>query len=177
MCIRDSGIMGEWADPYLTLSKDYEAAIIWSFGRLVEKGYIYKDLKPVNWCVTCETALAEAEVEYEDKRSPSVYVKFELTPNSYFVIWTTTPWTLLANVAIAAHPDAEYVYVTGKSGEVYIMAKMLVDTVMNKIGIKDYKILKTVKGKELEGLEAKHPFIDRVSRVVLANYVLSLIHI
>ncbi|MDO8536448.1 MAG: isoleucine--tRNA ligase, partial [Candidatus Omnitrophota bacterium] len=165
------GIMGEWADPYLTLSKDYEAAIIRSFGKLVEKGYIYKDLKPVNWCTTCETALAEAEVEYEDKTSPSIYVKFELSPNTYFVIWTTTPWTLLANVAIAVHPDAEYVYVSGKNGEVYIMAKMLVDTAMKKIGVENYKIAKTIKGKELEGLEAKHPFIDRSSRVVLANYV------
>ena len=127
------GIMGEWSDPYLTLSKDYEAAIIRSFGRLVEKGYIYKDLKPVNWCAICETALAEAEVEYEDKASPSVYVKFQVTKSQshkvtseYFVIWTTTPWTLLANVAIAVHPDADYVHVTGKSGVAYIMAKILV---------------------------------------------------
>ncbi|MFA5255962.1 MAG: isoleucine--tRNA ligase [Candidatus Omnitrophota bacterium] len=165
------GIMGEWADPYLTLSKDYEAAIIRSFGKLVDKGYIYKDLKPVNWCTTCETALAEAEVEYEDKVSPSIYVKFELKEGTSFVIWTTTPWTLLANVAIAVHPDADYVHVTGKSGEVYIMAKMLVDTAMNKIGIKGYKVVKTVKGRELEGLEAKHPFIDRGSKVVLADYV------
>ena len=180
------GIMGEWADPYLTLSKDYEAVIIRSFGKLVEKGYIYKDLKPVNWCATCETALAEAEVEYEEKASPSIYVKFQVTRSpdrqvtrssghqvtaEYFVIWTTTPWTLLANVAIAVHPDADYVYITGKSGEVYIMAKMLVDIAMNKIGIKEYKILKTIKGRVLEGLEAKHPFIDRVSKVVLADYV------
>ena len=165
------GIMGEWADPYLTLSKDYEAAIIRSFGKLVEKGYIYKDLKPVNWCATCETALAEAEVEYEDKVSPSIYVKFELKEKTSFVIWTTTPWTLLANVAIAVHPDADYVYVTGKDGEVYIMAKMLVDTAMKRIGIKEYKALKTVKGRELESLEARHPFIDRASKVVTAPYV------
>ncbi len=165
------GIMGEWATPYLTLSKDYEASIIRSFGKLVEKGYIYKDLKPVNWCATCETALAEAEVEYMDKASPSVYVKFKLGDSTSFVIWTTTPWTLLANVAIAVHPDADYVYVTGKNDEVYIMAKMLVDAAMEKIGIKGYKILKTVKGRALEGLETKHPFIDRVSKVVLAPYV------
>ena len=169
------GIMGEWENPYLTLSKDYESAIIRSFGKLVEKGYIYKDLKPVNWCATCETALAEAEVEYEDKTSPSIYVKFKLTKNEsgevYFVIWTTTPWTLLANVAIAVRPDAEYVYVTGNGGEVYIMAKTPAETAMRKIGIKEYKILKTVKGEDLEGLEAKHPFIDRTSRVVLAEYV------
>lgn len=173
------GIMGEWQNPYLTLSKDYEAAIVKSFGRLVEKGYIYKDLKPVNWCSTCETALAEAEVEYEDKVSPSVYVKFQLTqypiPNTqyeaFFVIWTTTPWTLLANVAIAVHPDESYVFAQCAGKEVYIMAKNLIETAMSKIGIKDYKIIKTVKGKDLEGMEAKHPFIDRVSKVVLANYV------
>ena len=176
------GIMGEWENPYLTLSKDYESAIIRSFGKLVEKGYIYKDLKPVNWCTTCETALAEAEVEYEDKTSPSVYVKFKLTQYAirnthneneeiYFVIWTTTPWTLLANVAIALHPDAEYVYVTGKGSEVYIMAKMLAETAMQKIGMKEHRVLKTVKGKDLEGMEAKHPFIDRISKVVLAEYV------
>lgn len=182
------GILGDWERPYLTLSKGYEAAIVRSFGRLVEKGFIYKDLKPVNWCATCETALAEAEVEYEDKKSPSVYVKFELTKGQSaicnlqsaisFIIWTTTPWTLLANVAIAVHPEFEYAFVevTGDRGQgtgekVYIMAKQLVGPVMEKLGIKDYSVRKTVKGKELEGLEAKHPFIDRISKVVLADYV------
>lgn len=174
------GIFGDWERPYLTLTKDYEAAIVRSFARLVEKGYIYKDLKPVNWCATCETALAEAEVEYEDKTSPSIYVKFTAAdprPHAVnrdgelsFVIWTTTPWTLLANVAIALHPEFEYAYVaSGK--ETYIIAKDLVETVAEKIGLKEYTILKTVKGKALEGLEARHPFIDRTSRVVLAGYV------
>ncbi len=180
------GIMGEWQKPYLTLSKGYEAEIVRSFGKLVEKGYIYKDLKPVNWCAACETALAEAEVEYEDKTSPSIYVKFKLTKYEvrstndevYFVIWTTTPWTLLANVAIALHPDAEYAFVDipaagalGSRQEIYIIAKSLVEAAMNKIGIKNYKIIKTLKGKELEGVETKHPFIDRNSKVVLAEYV------
>lgn len=172
------GILGDWQDPYLTLSKSYEAEIIRSFGKLVKKGYIYKDLKPVNWCASCETALAEAEVEYEDKTSSSIYVKFELTQNEkiYFVIWTTTPWTLLANVAIAVHPDLEYAYVKGqgaggKGQEVYVLARALAENVTNKLGIKDYKIIKTVKGKELEGLETRHPFIDRTSKVVLAPYV------
>jgi isoleucyl-tRNA synthetase len=190
------GIMGEWENPYLTLAKHYESKIVWSFGKLVDKGYIYKDLKPVNWCATCETALAEAEVEYENKTSPSIYVKFEVTQTpyhqspdlrEYFVIWTTTPWTLLANVAIAVHPDMEYVYLEksgvgsrppalwadrpgGESG-VFIVAKSLAESVMGKIGVKDYKITKTVKGKELEGLETRHPFIDRMSKVVLAEYV------
>jgi isoleucyl-tRNA synthetase len=189
------GIMGDWDNPYLTLSKTYEASIISSFGRLVGKGYIYKDLKPVNWCATCETALAEAEVEYEDKSSPSVYVKFELpeggkanfftnderrTTNDehgiFFIIWTTTPWTLLANVAIAVHPEHEYVVVNGRGPEAkgqenYIMAKELVERSMATFAIKEYRIVKTFKGKELDGLEAKHPFIDRTSKVVLAEYV------
>jgi isoleucyl-tRNA synthetase len=180
------GILGDWEKPYLTLSKSYEAEIARSFGELVEKGYIYKSLKPVNWCATCETALAEAEVEYENKTSPSIYVKFKLTqggarvqgPETFFVIWTTTPWTLLANVAIAVHPDLEYVYVEAPGSrsqvpekEIYILAKALLERSMEKFGIKEYKILKTVKGKELEGLIAKHPFIDRDSRVVCAGYV------
>ena len=174
------GIMGEWQRPYLTLSRNYEAGIVKSFGKLVEKGFIYKDLKPVNWCPVCETALAEAEVEHEDKMSPSVYVKFELIgggsivngtqPKTYFVIWTTTPWTLVANVAIAVHPDFDYVLIRAKE-ENYIIAKALVERSMEKFGIKDYEILKTFKGKELSGLEAKHPFIDRTSKVVTAGYV------
>ncbi len=174
------GIMGEWQRPYLTLSKSYEAGIVKSFGKLVEKGFIYKDLKPVNWCPVCETALAEAEVEHEDKMSPSVYVKFELTGNklsildsqlsTYFVIWTTTPWTLVANVAIAVHPDFDYVLV--KAGdENLVIARALVERSMEKFGIKDYEILKTFKGKELAGSVANHPFIDRTSKVVLAEYV------
>jgi isoleucyl-tRNA synthetase len=174
------GILGDWEKPYLTLSRSYEAEIARSFGKLVEKGYIYKSLKPVNWCVTCETALAEAEVEYEDKTSPSVYVKFELKreegggkreDKTYFVIWTTTPWTLLANVAIAVHPELEYVFVRISGNETYILAKALLEKVMEKFGIKNYEIIKTVKGKDLEGLVAKHPFIDRDSRVVCAGYV------
>lgn len=165
------GIFGEWEKPYLTLSKDYEAEIIRSFGRLVEKGYIYKDLKPVNWCATCETALAEAEIEYEEKSSPSIYAAFKYKDDASFVIWTTTPWTLLANVAIAVHPEEEYVFAKGPGNETYIMAKSLVEAAMKKIGIKEYKITKKAKGKELEGLEAAHPFIDRKSKVVLAEYV------
>ncbi|MBN1526719.1 MAG: isoleucine--tRNA ligase [Candidatus Omnitrophica bacterium] len=179
------GILGDWEKPYLTLSKDYEATIIRSFGKLVEKRYIYKSLKPVNWCATCETALAEAEVEYENKTSPSVYVKFELpeglpghqVPGSsvYFVIWTTTPWTLLANVAIAIHPQFEYAFVKvnegALKGDTLIIAKELVASTMEKAGIKDFTVTKTAKGKELDGLNARHPFIDRGSKVVLAEYV------
>jgi len=172
------GIMGNWEDPYLTLAKSYEAQIIRSFGALVEKGYIYKDLKPVNWCASCETALAEAEVEYEDKTSPSVFVKFPTGyhgPDSYFIIWTTTPWTLLANVAIAVHPDQDYVLAKiGDrlfAGQKFIVAKALLGKFMEKAGIKDYEVISTIKGAELESAEAKHPFIDRRSRVVTAEYV------
>jgi isoleucyl-tRNA synthetase len=183
------GIMGFWQRPYLTLSKDYEAAIVGSFGRLVEKGYIYKGLKPVNWCATCETALAEAEVEYEEKASPSIYVKFKMSPAGagklvtindkrntideppvFFVIWTTTPWTLLANVAIAVHPDIDYAIARTPAGNL-ITAKALLDSTMEKAGIKDFSVIKTVKGREFENLEAIHPFINRKSRLVLAGYV------
>ena len=168
-------ILGDWDNPYLTLARTYEAEIVRSFAKLVEKGYIYKDLKPVNWCATCETALAEAEVEYEDKASPSIYVKFESVYNNvpaFFLIWTTTPWTLLANVAIAVHPDLEYVLIEVESlKERYILAKALLDATMEKFGIKEYEILKTFKGRELEDLEARHPFIDRKARVVTAEYV------
>ncbi|MBN2452785.1 MAG: isoleucine--tRNA ligase [Candidatus Omnitrophica bacterium] len=172
------GIMGYWDRPYLTLSKDYEAGIVRSFGKLVEKGYIYKDLKPVNWCSTCETALAEAEVEYEDKVSPSIYVKFESIHSGmagHFIIWTTTPWTLIANVAVAVHPDFDYVQAEVTDGEFrgerFILAKDLAARVMEIAGVKSYKVLKTMKGKDLEGIEARHPFIDRKSKVVLASYV------
>ena len=176
------GIMGDWDNPYLTLTKSYEAEIVRSFGKLVEKGYIYKDLKPVNWCSACETALAEAEVEYEDKVSPSVYVKFESTYNdipAQFIIWTTTPWTLVANVAIAVHPNLDYVLAEvgepGKDGrelgEKYILARARLEPAMASFGIKEYKILETFRGSEIEGLEARHPFIDRKSKIVLAEYV------
>jgi len=175
------GIFGNWADPYLTLSKQYEADIVRSFSKLVHEGYVYKGLKPVNWCYVCETALAEAEVEYTDHTSPSIYVKFKLKDtfkveglrfkgDVYFVIWTTTPWTLVANVAVAVHPDLDYAAVKVKD-EVWVLMKDLVAPSMEKAGIKEYEIVKTVKGKEMEGSICKHPFIDRESKVVLADYV------
>ena len=169
------GIFGEWDDPYLTLSKGYESDILHALADLYEKGYIYKDLKPVNWCSKCETALAEAEVEYDDKASPSIFVKFKAESagkDTYFVIWTTTPWTLLANVAVALHPEFEYSFVeTG--GETWIMASDLVPSLMKKFGIERYKVGKKSSGKEISQTieEATHPFIDRSSRVVLADYV------
>jgi len=177
------GIFGDWEDPYLTLAPAYEAAILESFQKLVKDGYIYRGLKPINWCIKCETALAEAEVEYENHVSPSVYVKFKLLnpeklsvvscqlsdKDVYFLIWTTTPWTLAANVAIAVHPDLEYTFLETGS-QTLIMASDLVARTMEKAGVK-YTIKKKVKGKELENLICRHPFLDRKSRVVLANYV------
>ncbi len=171
------GVFGDWGRPYLTILKNYEAEIVRSFGRLVEKGYIYKGRKPVNWCAVCETALAEAEVEYEDKQSPSIFVKFEIEEGSreFFVIWTTTPWTLVSNVAIAVHPEHEYAYVSVKdtafAGETFVMAKELVTVAMEKASIRNFVITKTASGAKLEGMRARHPFADRISKVVCADYV------
>ncbi len=170
------GVFGDWDNPYLTLNPKYEAAVIRSFGQLVKKGFIGKGLKPVNWCFKCETALAEAEVEYEDHISPSIFVKFKLEKNKLFpqdsclVIWTTTPWTLLANVAVAVHPQLEYDLVKTEN-ETLIIAQSLTKSAAEQIGLKDYKVTATVKGKDLEGLNCRHPFLERTSKVVLAEYV------
>ena len=172
------GVLGDWDNPYLTLKKEYVAEILRAFAKLVDKGYIYKGLKPINWCIRCETALAEAEVEYQDHNSPSVYVKFKLCDSSpkptYFLIWTTTPWTLVSNVAVALHPDLEYAFVELEDKEVLVFAKVLVDSVLERAGIKNYKITKTVKGKDLEKLVCQHPFFQRTSLVVLDGYVSSV---
>jgi isoleucyl-tRNA synthetase len=176
------GIFGEWENPYLTTDRVYEASVIRSLADLAEKGYIYKGLKPVNYCYRCETALAEAEVEYADHVSPSVYVKFKLKDNlfcntkdlvstgSYILIWTTTPWTLIANVAIAVHPEEEYSLIRAGSENI-ILAKQLIDNVAEKTGLKDYAILRTVKGRELENIVYEHPFGLREGKIVLAGYV------
>ncbi|MFH1305711.1 MAG: isoleucine--tRNA ligase, partial [Candidatus Omnitrophota bacterium] len=171
------GVFGDWDAPYLTLAKDYEADILFAFADLYEKGYIYKDLKPVNWCRKCETALAEAEVEYDEKRSPSVYVKFaadkkmnDKTVN--FVIWTTTPWTLLANVAVALDPDFMYSFVDVGT-DILVLASDLVDGIMKQNGIADYKVLEERAGREVTGefKVLRHPFAARGSLAVLAEYV------
>lgn len=181
------GIFGEWDKPYLTIDHSYEEKIVELFGVLAEKGYIYRGLKPIHWCPKCETALAEAEIEYEDERSPSIFVKFEvidrnsiqldkrspvsgLQSSVYFVIWTTTPWTLPANVAIAAHPDYEYVFL--KAGdEVYVVAEGLMEDFINRLEIKEHAIIDKTKGKFLEGILCKHPFVKRDVMVVLDKYV------
>lgn len=170
------GVFGDWENPYLTLAPEYEEAIISSLGLLYEKGYIYRGLKPVNWCFKCETALAEAEVEYEDHTSPSIFVKFKLDDgqdypkDTFLLIWTTTPWTLIANVAVAVHPDFAYVLIKTEKGNI-IIAKDLLEDVLSKTRIREYEVIREVKGSELEGLFYTHPFGLRKGRVVLADYV------
>lgn len=176
------GVFGEWENPYLTMSNDYEAETARVLGKFVEQGSVYRGLKPVHWCISCETALAEAEVEYTDHTSPSVYVKFpatagsvslspELTDRKVFVlIWTTTPWTLPSNLAICFHPDFQYSFVAVDS-EVYVIAKELVEAVMRDCGIQDYRILFSVDAKALEILSVRHPWLDRESKLLPAGHV------
>ncbi len=175
------GIFGQWDKPYLTLTPEYEYWILKSLATLTQKGYVYRSLKPVNWCFSCETALAEAEVEYEDHTSASVYVRFAVkdpqalglaaTGKVGLVIWTTTPWTLLANVAVAVHPD--FTYVLAQAGEdIFILEKTLAPTVLTKAGLDQYKILKEVKGSDLKKITYTHPFGKRAQcPVVTATYV------
>jgi isoleucyl-tRNA synthetase len=169
------GVFGDWDNPYLTLSHEYEEAIVSSFGKLVKDGYIYRGLKPVNWCYKCETALAEAEVEYEDRNSASIYVKFKLeesknfTEDSCLVIWTTTPWTLIGNVAVAVHPDFVYSHIKTAKGNLIIANVRL--AVLSQMGIDKYETIREFKGKDLENLVYIHPFGLRKGKVVLANYV------
>ncbi len=176
------GVFGEWENPYLTMDYKYQATIVKEFGKFLLKGSVYKGKKPVHWCPTCKTALAEAEVKYEDHESPSVYVKFKMISDMgdlfpklkgmsvFVVIWTTTPWTLPANLAIALHPDYSYV-AADVGGEVYVLAEGLLETAMEKFGIRSYQVLEKFPGRKLEGLRCRHPFIDRESVLILASYV------
>jgi len=169
------GVFGDWERPYLTLNHEYEEAIIRSFGELYNKGYIQRGLKPVNWCFKCETALAEAEVEYEDHTSPSVFVKFKLLDGEGFpkdtslVIWTTTPWTLIANVAVAANPEFFYSHYKTEKGDL-IIADVRAQ-VLGQMGLTDLKKIGTFKGSDLEGKIYQHPFGLRKGKVVSADYV------
>lgn len=171
------GVRGDWEHPYLTLEPEYEAIQIGIFGEMAKKGYIYKGLKPVYWCTDCETALAEAEVEYGEERSPSIYVKFPvadarglLSPGSSIVIWTTTPWTLPANVAIALHPEFKYVLIQ-VGEERLLMAAELARPVLELLGVKDYQVVATFTGSELEGVVCRNPLMDRDSVVILGEHV------
>ncbi|MCL2748019.1 MAG: isoleucine--tRNA ligase [Oscillospiraceae bacterium] len=176
------GVLGEWDNPYLTMDKAFEAAEIRVFGRMYEKGYIYRGLKPVYWCPHDETALAEAEIEYQDVGCDSIYVKFPLRDDrglldalggpadTCVLIWTTTNWTLPGNVAIALHPKFHYgVYRVG--GEKYIVAEGLADSVAKAAGWGSYEKLASFPGGALEGMAARHPFLDRDSLVILGEHV------
>lgn len=172
------GVFADWKNPYLTLNPVYEKIIIESFGKLFVSGYIIQRYKPIYWCWHCQTALAEAEVEYWDETSPSVYVKFpvkkfsiqcNLPDDTYFLIWTTTPWTLPANVAIAVHPELEYALIRTTFGN-FIVAQKLVGTVCEKLK-STYENIRSFTGKQLENTICRHPFIERNVPVVLADYV------
>jgi len=173
------GVFGDWQNPYLTLDPGYEAEIIRSFATFVEKGLVYQSKKPVYWSTGAQTALAEAEVEYADRTDPAIYVKFPLTTGplagkANLVIWTTTPWTLPANVAIAVSAKQEYVLVTlGRDGwaEDFFVARPLLENFAKEAELQVYGEVATVLGEELAGLEAQHPFLDRKSRVITADFV------
>ncbi|MCX6346210.1 MAG: isoleucine--tRNA ligase [Armatimonadetes bacterium] len=175
------GGIGDWDNPYLTMSYDYEATIVKTFGELAKQGYIYRGLKPIHWCINDETALAEAEIEYADHKSPSIHVRFPLVedPNGLFdaagkgcytIIWTTTPWTIPANLALAVHPDYEYNIVDVDANR-YLIAAELVGKTMIAMGVEKYCVAKTVKGADLAGMVFKHPIFDRTSILVHADYV------
>ncbi|MCT1904212.1 isoleucine--tRNA ligase [Oceanobacillus sojae] len=171
------GVRGDWDNPYITLTKDYEASQIKVFGEMARKGYIYKGLKPVYWSPSSESALAEAEIEYQDKRSPSIYVSFEVTDGKgvldggeKIIIWTTTPWTLPANLGISLHPDLSYV-VAQVNDKKYVVAEALLEDVKEVLGWEDVTVVKTFKGQEADRVEAQHPFYDRKSLVMLGEHV------
>lgn len=171
------GVRGDWDNPYVTLTHEYEAQQIKVFGEMAKKGYIYKGKKPVYWSPSSESALAEAEIEYHDKRSPSIYVAFDVTDgrgvlqgDEKFVIWTTTPWTIPANLGIALHQDLKYVTVKA-NGSKYIVAEGLLETLVKEFEWEDYEVIATYTGAQLEHTKAKHPLYDRESLVMLGDHV------
>ncbi|GEN44837.1 isoleucine--tRNA ligase [Alkalibacillus haloalkaliphilus] len=171
------GVRGDWENPYITLEPAFEAQQIKVFGDMAKRGYIYKGKKPVYWSPSSESALAEAEIEYQDKRSPSIYVAFDvketngvLEGDEKFVIWTTTPWTIPANLAIALHPEVTYAVVSTEQGK-FIVAEDLLGEVSEKTGWENPSIVKTYKGEELERVVAQHPLYDRDSLVILGDHV------
>ena len=176
------GVLGDWDKPYLTMDHGYEATIAREFNRFLLSGAVIRNKKPVYWCATCTTALAEAEVEYHDHRSPSIYVKFPVTEDFSdicpaladtelsIVIWTTTPWTLPANLAVAFHPDFTYAAVAVE-GETWILAQDRVAPFMAEVGIEKYTVTGTFSARGLENRRCRHPFLHRDSLLVLADYV------
>ncbi|MFP3869909.1 MAG: isoleucine--tRNA ligase [Syntrophobacteria bacterium] len=176
------GVVADWQRPYLTMAYDYQGTIVRELAKFITQGGVYKSKKPIYWCTSCRTALAEAEVEYEERQSPSIYVKFPLPAeqshklpalpgkNVFVLIWTTTPWTIPSNLAIALHPDFAYAAVE-LGDEVWLMAETLVEAVMAKAGASNYNVLARIASRELEGLACRHPFIQRDSMLVLGSYV------
>ncbi len=174
---RRLGIRGDWENPYITLKPEFEARQIEVFGKMAEKGYIYKGLKPVYWSPSSESALAEAEIEYKDIKSPSIYVSFAIKDakgvvpaDAKFVIWTTTPWTLPANLGISLNPDFVYV-VVAVANKKFIIAKELLESVANTLGWEDYEVVQEVKGEALDRIVAQHPFYDRESLIMVGEHV------
>ncbi len=178
---RRIGIRGDWQNPYLTLSPSFEAKQIEVFGKMASQGYIYKGLKPVYWCADCETALAEAEIEYTDQKSPSIYFKFSLPATEksklgnidgdvYCLVWTTTPWTIPANMAVAVHPEFNYVLINNGS-EYYLLAEGLLEEVQKNVEQENWQIINRYKGSELEGIKCLHPLFERESPFILAEHV------
>ena len=176
------GVIGDWEHPYKTMNKGFEADEVRIFGKMYKNGHIYKGLKPVYWCAKDETALAEAEIEYQDDPCTTVYVKFPMNDDLgklghldksklFFVIWTTTIWTLPGNLAIALHPDESYAIVKAPNGEMYIMAEALTEKVMNIGGFDSFEILECHPGSFYENMLADHPFLPKTSRLLLADYV------
>lgn len=180
---RRLGVIGDWSNPYITLTKDFEATQIEIFSEMAQRGYIYKGLKPVYWCPECKTALAEAEIEYAEDPCFSIYVKFPVCDDlgkisalgvdpqkTYFVIWTTTTWTLPGNVAVCVGPDFNYCVI--KSGdEFYVMAEELYKSAFEAAGVEDYEVVAEIKGSELEYIKTRHPFLDRESLVIVGDHV------
>jgi isoleucyl-tRNA synthetase len=176
------GVLGKWDDPYRTMDAPYQAVIAGAFVEFLDRGYVYKGLKPVHWCIHDRTALAEAEVEYSDHTSPSIWVRFRMTSDPakahpalagrpvYGVIWTTTPWTMPANMAIAYHPKFEYAAVD-VAGDVYIIAAELLKVTAEKCGWASYEVVATFPGASLEGTVFRHPFLERDSLGILADHV------
>jgi isoleucyl-tRNA synthetase len=174
---RRLGVRGDWNNPYLTLTPKFEAQQIRLFGEMVKKGYIYKGLKSIYWSPSSESALAEAEIEYKEKTSPSIYVAFDvrdgsgvLPEDAAVIIWTTTPWTLPANMAICLHPDYEYAVVEA-DGRKFVVASELLDSVKREIGWADVRVLERIQGRKLEFVRCRHPFYERDSVVILGEHV------
>ena len=177
------GVMGDWEDPYLTMKYEYEAVIARECGKFAFNGDLFRSKKPIHWCCSCDTALAEAEIEYADETSPSIFVRFPFSNDPaavdaqlagkklYFVIWTTTPWTIPANLAVALHPDFEYAAVDVGNNEVYVLARELVEACMAQFGIATYEVLATFQAQAWEKMRCRHPLYDRDSLIILGDHV------